>query len=108
MILLSVSNSCTPDILCWNITQSAGAYSTLEGVLAGFLVSAMIFSLNKRKKRHISIPLSALSVIQLNISIIWFFSVHKINSSVIYRIKVLIQFMIVVGIVYMFKFSVDG
>ena len=48
MILLSVSNSCTPDILCWNITQSAGAYSTLAGVLAGFLVSAMIFSLNKR------------------------------------------------------------
>jgi len=151
MILLSVSNSCTPDILCWNITQSAGAYSTLAGVLAGFLVSAMIFSLNKRKKRHISIPLYAssvaclslalssflfamlvgaeltspastslayilgtaafgtfaLSVIQLMLSIIWFFSVHKINSSVIYGIKVLIQFMIVVGILYMFKFSVD-
>jgi hypothetical protein len=153
MVLLSVGNSCTPDILCWNITQSAGAYSTLAGVLAGFIVIAMIFSLEQSKKRHISISIPlyassvaclslalssflfamlvgaelttpastslayilgsaafgtfALSAIQLMLSIIWFFKVHEINSSIIYGIKVLIQFMIVVGILYMIKFSVD-
>jgi len=49
----------------------------------------------------------ALSVIQLMLSIIWFFSVHEINAAVINGVKVLFQFMLVVGILYMFKFSVD-
>lgn len=35
------------------------------------------------------------------------FYVHKLNSSVIYGVKLLIQCMIVVGILYMIKFSVD-
>ena len=151
MALLSVSTRCTPDILCWDITHSAGAYSTLTGVLAGFLVMAIIFSLQERKTRDISILLYAasvaclslalssflfallsgadltspastslayilgsaafgtfaLSVIELMLSIIWFFSVHEINSSVMYGVNVLFQFMLVVGILYMFKFSVD-
>lgn len=151
MVILSVSNSCSPDILCWNITQSAGAYSTLASVLAGFLVSAMIFSLQDRQNKHISIPLYAssvaclsfalssflfamlagaeltssastslayllgstafgtfaLSAIQLMLSIIWFFRAHEINASIIHALKFLIQFMIVVGILYTIKFSVD-
>lgn len=164
MILLSVSNSCTPDILCWNIVQSASAYSTLTGVLAGFLVTAIVFSLEHRtrddnrqnhnkdgNKRHISIPVYAasvaclslalssflfallngadlsspastslayilgsaafgtfaLSVVQLMLSIIWLFTVHEINLSVIRGIKILFRFMLAVGMLYMFKFSVD-
>ena len=43
---------CAHIIVCWNISQSASAYSSLAGVLAGFLVTAIVLSLSNPPKRE--------------------------------------------------------
>lgn len=72
-MVYSSSKDCAHIIVCWDISQSANAYSSLAAVLAGFLVTAIVLSLSnppeRRGMKDISLPLYASSVACLSLAL---------------------------------------
>jgi hypothetical protein len=65
-LVYSSIEPCAHIIVCFNISQSAGAYSSLAGLLAGFLVTAIVLILSNPPKpegmKDLSLPLYAFIV----------------------------------------------
>src|SRR6266487_3287149 len=149
-LVYSSIEPCAHIIVCWNISQSASAYSSLAGVLAGFLVTAIVLSLSNPPRREevkdISLPLYgaavaclsltlssflfaqlvgdettsrayllgsaafgtfALAILQLILSLLWFFKLYGIPPAILSSMNLLFQGVLVTAILYLFLTSVD-
>jgi len=83
-LVYSSIEPCAHIIVCWNISQSASAYSSLAGVLAGFLVTAIVLSLSNPPRREevkdISLPLYGAAVACLSLTLSSLSSSHFLDS----------------------------